>query len=61
MVRDPVCGIELKDEKNAAGKSTYKSKTYYFCSLGCRNKFDSEPGKYVGKESDEHTEGSKEP
>ena len=46
MVKDPVCGMEI-DPKTAAGKSEYKSQTYYFCSAGCKRAFDKEPEKYV--------------
>ena len=31
---------------SAAGKSEYKSQTYY---LGCRKAFDKQPGKYLSK------------
>ncbi len=46
MAKDPVCGMQI-DEANAAGKSEYRGKTYYFCSLGCKASFDKEPEKYV--------------
>jgi YHS domain-containing protein len=46
MVKDPVCGMDV-DPKNAASKSEYQGKTYYFCSLGCKKDFDKEPQKYV--------------
>jgi len=31
----------------AAGKSEYQGKTYYFCAMGCKKKFDENPLKYV--------------
>jgi YHS domain-containing protein len=46
MVTDPVCKMTI-DEKTAAGKSEYKGKTYYFCALGCKVKFDANPSAYV--------------
>jgi len=50
MAKDPVCGMEV-DEKRAAGSSDYQGKKYYFCSLGCKQRFDKEPEKYAkGKE-----------
>ncbi len=49
MAKDPVCGM-MVDEKKAAGKSEYQGKTYYFCAPGCKAKFDSNPGSYVGKD-----------
>src|SRR5262245_26253979 len=45
-VKDPVCGMEI-DAKSAAGKATYKGKTYYFCSVSEKEQFESEPAKYV--------------
>jgi YHS domain-containing protein len=48
MVTDPVCKMNI-DEKEAAGKSEYKGQTYYFCALNCKQKFDKEPEKYIGK------------
>jgi len=45
-VKDPVCGMTI-DKAAAKGKSDYQGKTYYFCSDGCKKKFDAEPGKYV--------------
>jgi len=46
MAKDPVCGMEV-DEKNAAAKTEYKGKTYYFCAHGCKEAFEKEPEKYV--------------
>ena len=45
---DPVCGMKI-DEKDAAGKSTYQGKTYYFCATACKAKFDQNPQQYVKK------------
>jgi YHS domain-containing protein len=46
MVTDPVCNMQI-DEAKAAGKSDYNGKTYYFCALGCKKKFDENPQKYT--------------
>jgi len=35
------------DEKTAKFKSTYQSKTYYFCSPSCKEDFDKNPDKYL--------------
>jgi YHS domain-containing protein len=48
MAKDPICGMEV-DEKEAAGKSEHKGKTYYFCAPGCKKEFDGNPDKYAGK------------
>lgn len=44
--KDPVCGMDVQPEK-AAGKSQYQGETYYFCSSGCKRKFDETPQNYV--------------
>jgi YHS domain-containing protein len=45
----PVMGNKIPDISKAAGQSTYKGKTYYFCCKDCKPKFDADPEKYVGK------------
>lgn len=42
MVKDPVCGMTVVPE-NAAGTSTYKGETIYFCSFHCKERFDNNP------------------
>jgi YHS domain-containing protein len=46
MERDVVCGMQV-DPNKAAGKSEYNGKTYYFCSSGCKTKFDANPAQYA--------------
>ncbi|MGQ9780900.1 MAG: YHS domain-containing protein [Nitrososphaeria archaeon] len=46
MVRDVICNM-MVDEKTAKWKSEYKGKTYYFCALACKQKFDRSPEKYI--------------
>lgn len=48
MQKDPVCGMQV-DETKAAGKSSYNGQSYYFCSTGCREKFEKEPQKFAGE------------
>jgi len=44
MVTDSCDGRRMTiDEHTAAGKSEYNGKTYYFCALGCKAKFDANP------------------
>ena len=43
---DPVCGMTV-DPQHAAGSSQYVGETIYFCSLGCKAKFDANPAAYV--------------
>lgn len=42
MERDVICGMQV-DPAKAAGTSEYQGKTYYFCSKGCKAKFDAKP------------------
>ena len=46
MEKDVVCGMQV-DPAKAAGKSDYNGKAYYFCSPGCKAKFDANPRQYV--------------
>ena len=46
MTKDPVCQMNLEESK-AASTVTYQGKTYYFCSQGCRIKFDKNPEQYT--------------
>ncbi len=46
---DPVCGMKV-DDQNAAAQSTHQGNTYYFCSQGCKKKFDENPEQYASKE-----------
>jgi YHS domain-containing protein len=43
---DPICKMTV-DEKTAKFTSEYKGKRYYFCSPGCKQKFDADPAKYA--------------
>lgn len=47
MEKDLVCGMPVDPEK-AAGHSVHQGKTYYFCSAGCKRKFDTNPAQYAG-------------
>jgi P-type Cu+ transporter len=46
MAQDPVCGMQVNEEQ-AAGKSEYQGRTYYFCSTRCQQQFDQNPERYV--------------
>ena len=47
MERDVVCGMQV-DPAKAAGSSVHAGKTYYFCSKGCKAKFEARPEQYLG-------------
>jgi YHS domain-containing protein len=44
---DPACGMTVNPDK-AQYRSVHEGKTYYFCSGGCKESFEKDPGKYVG-------------
>lgn len=48
MVKDPVCGMEIKDISKS-DKKEYKGKIYYFCTTLCMIQFEHEPEKYINK------------
>jgi P-type Cu+ transporter len=39
LVKDPICGMSI-DPNKAAGHSKRGDEIFYFCSLGCKEKFD---------------------
>lgn len=45
--KDPVCGMEIS-RLTAIDECDYLDKTYYFCSGGCREAFETDPEKYIG-------------
>ena len=42
MNKDTICGMQVDPEK-AAGSISYLRESYYFCSAGCKRKFDQTP------------------
>ena len=43
---DPVCGMHVEEEK-AAARVEHKGATYYFCSAGCKERFEENPEKFL--------------
>jgi len=50
MAIDPVCKMEVEENK-ATAVTEYKGKKYYFCAVGCKKAFDQGPEKYLAKEN----------
>jgi YHS domain-containing protein/uncharacterized membrane protein YraQ (UPF0718 family) len=48
LVRDPVCGMSV-DPATAAEEVEYFGTTQYFCSAGCRSKFEKDPARYTAQ------------
>lgn len=44
---DPVCGMSV-DVSTAEHRTEHDGQDVYFCSARCREKFEADPGKYVG-------------
>ena len=42
MEIDPVCGMSV-DPSSAAGAWSFRGSTYYFCSVGCLERFKADP------------------
>jgi YHS domain-containing protein len=47
-VTDPVCGMKVDREKALIAE--HAGRTYFFCSAGCRARFENGPERYGGKE-----------
>jgi Cu+-exporting ATPase len=50
-VTDPVCGMKVTPA-TAQATAEYGGRTYYFCSVSCKENFVSDPERYVTQ--DEH-------
>jgi len=48
LVRDPVCGMSV-DPATATQRVEFGGSTYYFCSAGCKETFEKDPGKYIAQ------------
>jgi P-type Cu+ transporter len=62
LEKDPVCGMEV-EPGSAAAKRDYQGSTYYFCSAGCMQKFNTDPARYTvnpATEQSSHPSGHKE-
>ncbi len=46
MAKDPVCNMQV-DEQKAAATSDYKGQMYYFCAKMCKESFDKDPEKFL--------------
>lgn len=44
--KDRVCGMTVDTDK-AAAQTTYKGRSYYFCSQACEQRFEAQPERYA--------------
>jgi DNA-binding transcriptional ArsR family regulator/YHS domain-containing protein len=49
VVQDSVCGMRVSVSE-AGATTTYNDRTYYFCGVGCKDKFKAKSTKYVTDE-----------
>jgi len=49
---DPVCGMQVEKDK-AAARYDYKGTTYYFCAVGCKERFEENPEKFLARLEEE--------
>jgi YHS domain-containing protein/multidrug efflux pump subunit AcrA (membrane-fusion protein) len=51
VTKDPVCGLNVDESKakSAGFQSNFKDRTYSFCSEGCKQHFEKNPGRYAVK------------
>ena len=45
-VKDPVCGMTV-DPAKAAGQSTFRGTSYFFCGGSCKRRFDAAPAQFA--------------
>jgi Cu+-exporting ATPase len=51
---DPVCGMEV-DPTRAAAAWEHDGTTYYFCSIGCMERFREDPDGHLSKDPSERS------
>jgi Cu+-exporting ATPase len=49
QVKDPVCGMSV-DPATAKHRTTFEGHEHYFCSAGCKTKFEADPHRYLHKD-----------
>ncbi len=46
LTKDLVCGMQIMADK-AKATFTYNERVFYFCGMGCFERFKNDPEKYV--------------
>ena len=44
--KDPICGM-MVEPVTAVASMEYDGKTYYFCSMDCKDEFEEDPESYI--------------
>jgi Cu+-exporting ATPase len=51
---DPVCGMTV-DQESAAAAWEHGGRVYYFCSVGCMERFRADPDRYLSLDPRDRT------
>jgi len=51
--RDPVCGMEITSA-NVGATAEYGGRTYFFCSLDCKEAFMADPEEFAERTEESH-------
>ena len=51
---DPVCGMTVEPE-SAAAAWEHQGTAYYFCSVGCMERFRKDPEHFLGLDDDQRS------
>jgi Cu+-exporting ATPase len=54
---DPVCGMTV-NPATARASAIHEGQSYYFCCPSCKQRFEADPGRYLGGRAAEHTGGA---
>ena len=49
LAHDPVCGMDVEIAR-AAASTDFEARTYYFCSLQCKEDFERQPQRYTSQD-----------
>ncbi len=52
MARDPVCGMNVRDDRKDSLRSEFRGQNYFFCSDKCQREFDRSPQNFVRDNDD---------
>ncbi|MBI5894019.1 MAG: YHS domain-containing protein [Deltaproteobacteria bacterium] len=51
LILDLVCGMQMLTDK-AKATYTYNERVFYFCGMGCLDRFKNDPEKYIKREKE---------
>jgi P-type Cu+ transporter len=54
MDKDPVCGRAVT-RADVGAESRYQGRSYFFCSTGCKERFEADPKRYAMRRLEDET------